>query len=898
MQHSEQTTSYANHANQKLIWGPLAIFIVGVLVAIYLDKQKTLENQQHIQANLESRLEKIGDAVVETLTLYQYGLRGVRGAILTSGLDEFSYADMQVYSSSRDIEKEFPGARGFGVVRYVEPQQQTEFVEHARKDRPEQDFSIRQLHPHQDSLFVIQYIEPEKQNQQAIGLDIGSESVRRLAAMESAKYNDVRLTAPITLVQASNKIRHGFLIMMPIYGANPIPKSIDERMASIQGWSYAPILVDEVLDTINAIQNDVVFSIKDNDAGTSTTFYQFGILDQQATDYRASQSINLFGRNWVLQLTAKQSYIESLLLLTKHQIFLIVMAFTILLMLIVFSILLTLAKREQASGYKLELSRVTEKALKQANQQLEKEVSKRIKQISQVSVLQRSILESASYAIIATDEEGTITAFNPAAEKLLGYTAEKLIGKHNPAKFHVLDEVIARANVLSVELGYKIEPGFEAFVAKARLGGFDSSPWSYVHANGRHIPVRLSVSSLLDDDGNLFGFLGIAYDLTEQLEHEKILAETTEQAEQANHAKSKFLANMSHEIRTPLNGIYGALQIIKKEITTEQGLDLLDKALYSTKNLNIIINDILDFSKIEAGKLELENTVFNLAELVEYLHSELSAMANHKNILFNLTNNVKQLSWQGDPTRIRQIMLNIGSNAIKFTEQGSVIFIVDLDVSENHLVFIMKDTGIGIDQKQQQRLFQRFEQADSSTTRNFGGTGLGLSITHSLVTLMGGKITVESETGLGTTITVALPLEKADVSVVEQKSFEIDEVNFAGKTILVAEDNEINRMVVEAMLAPTQANLIFAINGIEAIEAHNANSSDVILMDIQMPKMDGIEACKQIKSTHPNTPIIALTANAMSEDIQKYQSEGFDGHLAKPVELSILLEKLQQVLQS
>ena len=419
-----------------------------------------------------------------------------------------------------------------------------------------------------------------------------------------------------------------------------------------------------------------------------------------------------------------------------------------------------------------------------------------------------------------------------------------------------------------------------------------------MHANGRHIPVRLSVSSLLDDDGNLFGFLGIAYDLTEQLEHEKVLAEATEQAEGANQAKSKFLANMSHEIRTPLNGIYGALQIIKKEITTEQGLDLLDKALYSTKNLNIIINDILDFSKIEAGKLELENTVFNLAELVEYLHSELSSMANHKNIAFNLTNNVQQHSWQGDPTRIRQIMLNIGSNAIKFTEQGSVTFIVDLDVSESHLVFIMKDTGIGIDQKQQQRLFQRFEQADSSTTRNFGGTGLGLSITHSLVTLMGGKITVESEIGLGTTITVALPLEKSEVSVVEQKSFEIDEINFAGKTILVAEDNEINRMVVEAMLAPTQANLIFATNGIEAIEAHNANSPDVILMDIQMPKMDGIEACKQIKSTHPNTPIIALTANAMSEDIQKYQSEGFDGHLAKPVELSILLEKLQQVLQS
>jgi PAS domain S-box-containing protein len=817
---------------------------------------------------------------------------------LANDLNEFNYSKMQAYSLSRDIEIEFPGARGFGLIRHVTPQQQDSFVEQVRQDRPDNTFEIQQLTSHQNNLFVIQYIEPEKQNNKAIGLDIGSESVRRHAAIESAKYNQVRLTAPITLVQASNKIRHGFLIMMPIYGTNPAPQKIDERMASIQGWSYAPILVDEVLNTISAVQKDVVFSIKDNDADSSTTFYQFGVLDQQASDYRANQSINIFGRNWTLHLTAKQSFIESLLLLTKHQVFLIAMAFTILFMLIVFSILLTLAKREQASGYKLELSRVTEKALKQANQQLEQEVSKRIKQISQVSVLQRSILESASYAIIATDEQGTITAFNPAAEQLLGYKTEELINKHSAAVFHVMDEVVTRADILSEELGYKIEPGFEVFVAKARLGGSDISPWSYVHTSGRHIPVSLSVSSLLDDEGNLFGFLGIAYDLTEQLEHERVLGEATELAEQANQAKSKFLANMSHEIRTPLNGLYGALQVIKKEISSEQGLNLLDKALYSTQNLNIIINDILDFSKIEAGKLELESCVFNLAELVEHLRSDLSVTAVQKDITFNLENDVEHLSWLGDPTRIRQIMLNIGSNALKFTEVGSVTFTVSFDESQGHLIFVMKDTGIGIEQKQQHRLFQRFEQADSSTTRNFGGTGLGLSITHSLVTLMGGSITVESEVGRGTTFTVNLPLNKADAPVVEQKNYQADEINLAGKTILVAEDNEINRMVVEAMLEPTQATIKFAVNGVEAVEAHKAISPDVILMDIQMPKMDGIEACRQIKSTHPNTPIIALTANAMSEDIELYQREGFDGHLAKPVELSILLEKLQHILLS
>ncbi|GAC21098.1 CHASE domain-containing protein [Paraglaciecola arctica] len=898
MQEIKQTAFNSKQLKPKLIWVPLTIFIIGLLVAVYLDKQQTLENQKHIQTKLDSRLDQIGEAVVETLTLYQYGLRGLRGAILANNLNEFNYAKMQAYSLSRDIDKEFPGARGFGLIRHVTPQQQDDFVEQVRQDRPDKTFAIQQLASHQDHLFVIQYIEPEKQNNKAIGLDIGSESVRRLAAMESAKYNEIRLTAPITLVQASNKIRHGFLIMMPIYGTHPVPQNIDERMASLQGWSYAPILVDEVLNTISVIQNDVVFSIKDNDSDASTTFYQFGVLDQQTSDYRANQSINIFGRNWILQLTAKHSFIESLLLPTKHQVFLVAMAVTILLMLIVFSILLTMAKRDQVSAHKAELSQVTEKALKQANQQLEQEVTKRIKQISQVSVLQRSILESAGYAIIATDENGNITVFNPAAEKLLGYKAEELIGKVTAAIFHVADEVIARAEILSKEMGYKIEPGFEVFVAKVRLGGSDIYLWNYVHKSGRHIPVRLNVSSLLDNEGKLFGFLGIAYDLTEQLEHESMLAEALEQAEQANQAKSMFLANMSHEIRTPLNGIYGALQIIKKEIITAQSHNLLDKALYSTKNLNIIINDILDFSKIEAGKLELEKTAFNLAELVEHLRSDLSVLASQKNIIFYLSNQVDHLFWQGDPTRIRQIMLNLGSNAIKFTELGSVTFTVSFDETQGYLIFIMKDTGIGMDQKQQQRLFQRFEQADSSTTRNFGGTGLGLSITHSLVTLMGGNITVESDVGLGTIVTVNLPLDSAVAPVVERKNYQADAINFAGKTILVAEDNEINRMVVEAMLEPTQANIIFAVNGLEAIEAHKVNSPDVILMDIQMPKMDGIEACRQIKFTHPNTPIIALTANAMSEDVKRYQREGFDGHLAKPVELSILLEKLQNILLS
>ncbi|WP_340680937.1 CHASE domain-containing protein [Paraglaciecola sp.] len=1038
MRDNKQSTANPTKTKLKLFWLPLGIFIIGFIIATYLGKQQTVQNQQYIQEKLHARLELITETVTDWVTLYQYGLRGLRGSVLTTGVDEFTYANMQAYSASRDVAKEFPGANGFGLIRYITPQQQAEFVEHARQDRPDLTFAIRQFKAHSDSLMIIQYIEPEQKNNEALGLDIGSEAMRRSAAMESAKYNDVRLTSPIQLVQDRQQTRYGFLIMMPIYRVHSPIQTPEDRLSNVQAWSYAPIFADEVLNSNIATQNDVVLSIKDVADEASTLFYQFGQLDEDITDSKVNTSIQLYGRNWVLELSAKQSFIDSLLLPTQRQAFFTAMVITFLVMLLVFSIQLSVARRIQTSAHKTELSRVTQNALKQANKKLEDEVAQRTKQISQVSAVQRSILDGAGYAIIATDEDGLITVFNPAAEALLGYSAQEVIGTYSPATFHIVEEVVAKAEMLSKEFGYTVEPGFEVFVAKARLGkadlnhwtymhksgrripvslnvsslldnqqnlfgflgiaydqteqfeheralaqanilqhsilesagyaiiatdgdgivtafnpaaeqllgysaqelmgkpippklhvieevlaraeqlsnelGYPIKPgfevivakarlgkpdihhWTYVHKSGRHIPVSLNVSSLLDNEQNLVGFLGIAYDQTEQLERDRVLADAREQAEQANEAKSLFLANMSHEIRTPLNGIYGTLQILHKEVKSVQGRELLNKALYSTKGLNIIINDILDFSKIEAGKLALENGIWKLSELLEYLRSDLSMLAGEKNIIFELSNLVEHDFWQGDSTRIRQILLNIASNALKFTETGSVALNVSYATSQGLLVFETVDTGIGMDQEQQQRLFKRFEQADTSTTRKFGGTGLGLSITHSLITLMGGTIKVASEVGVGSTFTVLLPLQQAVAPIIEQKEFNAEEINLLGKTILIAEDNEINQFIVQAMLEPTQATLEFVWNGLEAVNVLQTMSPDVILMDIQMPVKDGIEACRQIKETHPKMTIIALTANAMSDDIATYEREGFDGYLAKPVDLSLLLEKLRQTL--
>ena len=235
MPHNKGIVVNSKLSKQQFFWLPLVIFIVGGLVAFYSNKQQLLENQQQIQSKLSARLEQISVAVVESVTLYQYGLRGLRGAIVTTGIDKFNYTNMQAYSASRDVDKEFPGARGFGLIRRISPVDVDSFVEYARQDRPDKTFAIRQLSPHADSLFIIQYIEPEHRNSEAVGLDIGSEAMRRHAALESAKFNDVRLTGPITLVQANQQPRHGFLILIPIYNSMQPPKTAEERLASIQG---------------------------------------------------------------------------------------------------------------------------------------------------------------------------------------------------------------------------------------------------------------------------------------------------------------------------------------------------------------------------------------------------------------------------------------------------------------------------------------------------------------------------------------------------------------------------------------------------------------------------------------------------------------------------------------
>lgn len=505
--------------------------------------------------------------------------------------------------------------------------------------------------------------------------------------------------------------------------------------------------------------------------------------------------------------------------------------------------------------------------------------------------LLRSVLDSASeISIIATDEDFVIRVFNSGAEKLLGYSAAEVVGRATPGLIHDPSEIKSRARELGKAMGRKLRAG--DYFREPGAHGIQQA-WTYLRKDGERVPVSLVVTAMVGDAGKVLGYLGVAHDVSTQLQHERMLVDAKSAAERANRAKSEFLANMSHEIRTPMNAVIGLCYLLERTRLNAHQSELLGKMLHASETLLGIINDVLDLSKIEAGELSISPEPFSPQELVTYLTETWRMQAGLKGVEVKLHIPAPLPALVlGDSLRVNQILSNLLSNAIKFTDSGQVsvrALALPHAGGATRLRFEVQDTGVGIAPEAAERLFQPFAQADGSITRRFGGTGLGLSIVKQLAELMGGEVGFASELGVGSTFWAELPFELTDAAAMpapEQHATAADPAALAGVRVLIVDDSEINLEVAKRILESVGAIVSLAANGREAIDHLHlqGGACDLVLMDVHMPVVDGLTATRLIRQDLGlrDLPIVALTAGALASQRQEARIVGMTDFISKP----------------
>ncbi|MDO8802692.1 ATP-binding protein [Phenylobacterium sp.] len=492
------------------------------------------------------------------------------------------------------------------------------------------------------------------------------------------------------------------------------------------------------------------------------------------------------------------------------------------------------------------------------------------------------LTDNVTDVIARTDMAGVHTYLSPSVEKVLGYRPEELIG-------------VSRADI--------VDPAYYALILEASARMQADPERSEVitcrvrHKDGRWLWIQTN-AKLVYENGIPAAVIDVSRDITEQVAKDLALREAKAEAESATQAKADFLANVSHEIRTPMNGVLGALQLLEREPISPEGRELMRQAADCGLMLSQLLNDVLDFSKIEAGQIDLTPAPMDVGEALDAVMALLDGQARAKGIELYREISGADLWIAADPVRVRQAMFNLLGNAIKFTPVGHVaarLTVTTEPDGQRHVRLEIEDTGVGIPHEAQPHLFERFRQAESSTARRFGGSGLGLSITRALAQLMGGDIAFTSTQGVGSTFWLDFTAPAATPVLASP----VDEGLLEGVRILLVEDNPTNRLVARTLLTRLGAQVAEAEDGLVGLNAARDGGFDLILMDVQMPNMDGIEATRAIRALPgvvAQTPIIGLTANVMTHQLGAYRAAGMNGVVAKPIAVAALIGQIAGLL--